>query len=143
MGKINSKQIEIDGHVFDSKTEAEFYETLKNDTSVKHIELQPQFILLDGFEANCRNCVGTGKVSSVKTGRQIQCKRCEGSGVKHRQPWTYKADFKVTYQDGTQEVIDVKGYANERFPLVKKMWEYRNRQELIVVKKQKGKWVRK
>jgi hypothetical protein len=44
--------------------------------------------------------------------------------------------------NGNVEVIDVKGHANERFPLVKKMWERKYGQELIVVKKVNGKWKR-
>lgn len=72
----------------------------------------------------------------------IKCRACEGKGKKSRQPWTYKADFKVTYMNGNVEVIDVKGHANERFPLVKKMWERKYGQELIVVKKVNGKWKR-
>jgi hypothetical protein len=40
-------------------------------------------------------------------------------------------------------VIDVKGgFINERFPHVKKMFEYKYRQELIVVKEEGPGWKR-
>ncbi|MEB9942487.1 DUF1064 domain-containing protein, partial [Bacillus cereus] len=85
------------------------------------IELQPQYMLLEGFYITTRD----GK-------------------RKKRRDWKFTADFLVTYKDGTQEVIDVKGYANDRFPYMKKMFEYRYKQELVVVMKDKQKgWIRK
>ena len=60
-----------------------------------------------------------------------------------RRGWEYHADFKVIYNNGEYEVIDVKGYADQRFPLVKKMFEHTQNKPLTVVKKIKGKWVKK
>ncbi|WP_423249633.1 DUF1064 domain-containing protein [Bacillus thuringiensis] len=59
----------------------------------------------------------------------------------------FTPDFKVTYADGRVEVVDVKGHKkaiNEGFPLRKKLWEYVNKQELIVViwDKELGEWTR-
>ncbi|WP_257209509.1 DUF1064 domain-containing protein [Bacillus toyonensis] len=55
----------------------------------------------------------------------------------------FTADFLVAYKDGMQEVIDVKGHANDCFPYFKKMFEYRYQQELVVIKKDKQKgWIR-
>ena len=139
MGKIASKKVEIDGHLFDSQTEAEFYMYLKSRKDVQKIELQPQFILLDEFYISCSKCVD-GKVTSTKTGNLINCKTCKGTGERKRRSWTYTADFRVTWIDGIQMIIDVKGHANERFPLVKKMFEYKNGYELLVVKKTKRGW---
>ncbi|MFE3973171.1 MULTISPECIES: DUF1064 domain-containing protein [unclassified Peribacillus] len=142
MGKINSKKTIAGGLVFDSQLEAEYYLYLTNNPDVKHIEIQPQYTLLESFKIRCSKCKGEGKKPSPKTARMIKCSTCDGTGKKSRQAWTYKADFKVTYMNGYEEVVDVKGHPNERFPLVKKMWEKKYGQELIVVKKVKGEWKR-
>ncbi|TFF43632.1 DUF1064 domain-containing protein [Bacillus thuringiensis] len=119
-GRINSRKTVALGIEFDSKTEAEYYLFLKSNPEVVEIELQPQYMLLEGFYI---------------TTREGKCKK--------RRDWKFTADFLVTYKDGTQEVIDVKGYANDRFPYFKKMFEHRYQQELVVVKKDKQKgWIR-
>jgi DnaJ-class molecular chaperone len=142
LGKIKSRQTIVNGITFHSKTEAEYYEHLLKDKDISHITLQPKYTLLKAFEVECSKCLGEGKSPSPKTDRLINCKYCSGTGKKGRQAWTYKADFKVTFHDGREEVIDVKGHANERFPLVKKVWERKHGKELIVVKKKGKEWVR-
>ncbi len=139
VGKIASRKVVIDNIEFDSLTEAEFYMYLKNRNDVEAIYLQPQFTLLEPFEISCGRCY-MGKVKSPKTGKMIKCKTCGGTGVRTRQAWTYKADFEVWYKDGEIAVIDVKGFANERFPLVRKMFENKFKHELLVVKKTKTGW---
>ncbi|MGG3528941.1 DUF1064 domain-containing protein [Bacillus pseudomycoides] len=120
-GRINSRKTVVLGIEFDSKTEAEYYLFLKSNPEVVEIKLQPQYMLLEGFYITTRD----GK-------------------RKKRRDWKFTADFLVTYKDGTQEVIDVKSYANDRFPYMKKMFEYRYKQELVVVMKDKQKgWIRK
>jgi DnaJ-class molecular chaperone len=142
MGKINSKQTIVNGIVFHSKTEAEYYEYLLKDKNVKHIILQPQYTLMKEFEVECCKCIGQGKTPSDKTNRLVNCKTCKGSGKRKRQGWQYTADFKITYHDGREEIVDVKGWANERFALVRKVWERIHKKELIVVKKKGKEWVR-
>lgn len=139
MAKINSNKKTIDGHEFDSELEAEYYEYLKSRDDVDEIILQPKFVLVEAFETGCGRCY-LGKVESPKTGKMIQCKSCKGTALKARQAWTYRADFKVIYKDLAEEVIDVKGWANESFRLVRKMFEYTQGHELLVVKKKGGKW---
>jgi hypothetical protein len=139
MGKIASKKTEVDGHLFDSQTEAEFYQYLKSRDDVEHIQLQPQYIFLFPFEIKCSRC-DIGKVPSPKTGKPIKCKACNGTGQRARQGWTYTADFQVRFKNGAYLVYDVKGWANERFPLVRKMFEKTQGYELLVVKKTKGGW---
>jgi len=120
-GKIRHRKTEVFGIVFDSAQEAEYYLILKSNPDIVQIELQPQFLLLEPF------CIKT------REGKQ-----------RKRRKWEYTADFQVTYKDGTQEVIDVKGHANERFPYFRKMFEWKYQQELVVVKKDsKLGWVRK
>lgn len=137
--KINAIKVTVDGHEFDSKTEAEYYQYLKSRDDVEDIILQPQYTLLEPFDIGCGRCC-MGKVESTKTGNMINCKTCGGTGKRKRQAWTYTADFEVDYTSGMMEVIDVKGFANERFPLVRKMFEYTQGFELLVVKKIKGQW---
>lgn len=143
MGYIPSKKTLAHGILFDSSDEAAYYDYLLKDQSVEGVVRQPQYTLLEPFTVECSKCKGEGKVPSPATGRKIQCRTCKGTGEKKRQSWTYKADFLVKYKDGHEEVVDVKGFANERFPLVRKMWEKQTGKELIVVKKTKKGWVRK
>ena len=136
------KKREIDGYVFDSGQEAEYYEYLKNLDEVTDIKVHPEFTLMEPFYIDCGRCGGDGLVPSPKTGKPIKCKICRGIGERKRRGWSYTADFQVWYKSGNVEVVDVKGFANERFPLTRKMFERKNGYELIVVKKKKGDWVR-
>lgn len=140
--KIAAKKVSYDDHEFDSTMEKEYYEYLKSLDTIQDIQLQPEYTLMPGFNVECGRCK-EGEVISPKTGNPIKCKTCKGSGYRKRQPWRYTADFRVTYKDGNIEAIDVKGgWINERFPLVKKMYEYKYGKELVVIKKKKGEWVR-
>lgn len=100
--KFKNKKTEIDGIKFDSEMESHYYlylKELKEEGMVVDFELQPAFILQEGF---------------IKDGKKIR-------------PITYKADFKVTYIDGHTEVIDVKGKMTEEFKLKRKMLLYKYR----------------
>ena len=143
MGYIPHKKTIAHGIVFDSADEAAYFVHLKDDPNVKDITIKPQFTLLEPFKVICGKCKGEGKKPSPKTGKAIKCRTCDGTGKRGRQPWKYTADFQVYYKDGTSEVVDVKGHANERFPLVKKMFEFLSREELIVVKRKGKEWVKK
>ncbi|MFD2704212.1 DUF1064 domain-containing protein [Salibacterium lacus] len=142
MGKIASKKTVVDGIEFDSALEAEYFEHMKEQPDVLHITLQPSFTLIEPFYVTCGRC-DSGKVTSTKTGNKVQCPTCSGTGKRKRKAMTYTADFAIHYRDGTEEIVDVKGYANERFNYIRKIFEWKYGQELIVVKKQKGEWVRK
>lgn len=140
---IRSKKTIVDGHEFDSQAEAIFYKKLLEDEKVDKIELQPKFILLNKFTVPCWKCRGTGKMASSKTNKNINCSSCKGTKVRQRQPWTYSADFKVTYRDGYVEIIDVKGgFKDAKFPYVKKMFEYTTGKELVVWSYKQKKWTR-
>lgn len=144
--KILAVKTEVDGITFDSSLESEYYIYLRDNKEllgIKSLVLQPKFDLLLPFNVPCNRCRGEGKKSSPKTGNPIKCQRCKGTGATEKNEWTYKADFQVTYEDGYTEVIDVKGWANERFPLYRKMFEWTYGKELVVIKKERGKWVRK
>lgn len=60
---------------------------------IKSFELQPEFILQEGFTHQ---------------------------GVKHR-PIKYRADFKVFYPDGRVEIVDVKGKRTKEYQIKKKL----------------------
>ena len=85
--KYNNKKPTVDGIRFDSKKEAKFYKDLKLQMAageIKEFELQPQFVLLEKDKD-----------------------RVTGRGIK------YIADFKITYADGSVEIVDVKGHKTQ------------------------------
>ena len=94
-GKYNAVKTQIDGIIFDSKKEAEYYKNLlllKQAGEVVDIKLQPEFELQEGY---------------VKDGIKIR-------------PIKYIADFLVVYKDGHIEIIDTKGYRKDKVYLLKK-----------------------
>lgn len=97
--KYNNQKTVVDGIEFDSKKEAEYYcqlKLLKKAGEIKDIGLQPRFELQPAFEKN---------------------------GVKYR-PITYIADFVITNNDGTTEIVDVKGVETQVFKIKQKLFEY-------------------
>lgn len=102
MSKYNSQKINIDGYTFDSKDEAKYYEMLKDlkaKGEIYNFELQPKFVLMDGFKKNNR------------TYRQI----------------TYIADFRVIRNDMTNYIVDVKGMLTDVFSLKLKLFHNKYR----------------
>lgn len=100
--KYKNKKTTIDGFKFDSEMESHYYlylKQLKEIGEVVDFVLQPSYLLQEGFNLN---------------GKRIR-------------PITYKADFKVIYKDGHEEVIDVKGKLTEEFKIKRKMLLYRYR----------------
>lgn len=97
--KYGNQKTVVDGIEFDSKKEAEYYcqlKLLKKAGEIKDIGLQPRFELQPAFEKN---------------------------GVKYR-PITYIADFVITNNDGTTEIVDVKGAETQVFKIKQKLFEY-------------------
>ncbi len=100
--KYKNKKTMVDGIKFDSEMESHYYiylKQLKEIGEVVNFVLQPTYLLQEGFDLN---------------GKRIR-------------PITYKADFKVIYKDGHEEVIDVKGKLTEEFKIKRKMLLYRYR----------------
>ena len=100
--KYKNKKTMVDGIKFDSEMESHYYiylKQLKEIGEVVDFEIQPTFLLQEGFNLN---------------GKRIRA-------------ITYKADFKVIYKDGHEEVIDVKGKLTEEFKIKRKMLLYRYR----------------
>ena len=100
--KYKNKKTMVDGFKFDSEMESHYYlylKQLKEMGEVVDFVLQPTYLLQEGVNLN---------------GKRIR-------------PITYKADFKVIYKDGHEEVIDVKGKLTEEFKIKRKMLLYRYR----------------
>ena len=138
MGKIYHKKTEIDGIVFDSQTEAEYYQYLKELKKNKQIKnftmqdefiLQEKFIIVDGKRIN----------GSDKEFKKVQKANpgCTIAAIK------YIADFTVYHNDGSVQVVDVKGQKTADFKLKEKMFNYMYPQynKLFCVVKYKGEWL--
>lgn len=139
--KYNARKIVFHGHEFDSKAEYEYFLILKNDSLVRDIELQPQFAILEPYRVECGRCEGRGQVYNKKTGNFNKCTLCRGYGNKEKQGARYTADFKVTYVDGHEEIVDVKGGpVSKDFTLRRKLFEIKNGKELVIAKKTKKGW---
>lgn len=98
---IRSKKTVIDGIVFDSKTEAEYYEylkTLEKNKKIYRLRCHPTFILQEAFEQDGK------KYKAIK----------------------YIADFAYwNDEEQTSVVVDVKGYAMEDAKLKRKLFAYK------------------
>jgi hypothetical protein len=116
--KYNSRKVEVDGIVFDSKIEAKFYEQLKwlqEHNQILFFRVQPRYLLQEAF------------TKEGKTYRKIE----------------YIADFEVHHLDGSIEVVDVKGVETEAFKIKRKLFEhkYPYKLSLVTYVKKYGGWI--
>lgn len=114
--KYGNKKTVVDGITFDSKAEAIYYgqlKWLKQHKQIKNFELQPKFVLQEGFKKN------------GKTFRSI----------------TYKADFKVIDLDGKVQIIDIKGALTKDFQIKRKLFEMQYTESITLLKYQNGQFV--
>lgn len=117
VSKYGNKKVSLDGHTFDSKAEAKYYEQLKWAQEHKQIlffRLQPRYQLQSAFTKN-----GT-------TFRKID----------------YIADFEIHNLDGSIEVIDVKGVETDVFKIKRKLFEkiYPHKLTLLTLDSEYG-WI--
>lgn len=99
-GRIKAIKKELDGIIFDSTTEANYYEYLKEELAKGNIvsfELQPEYLLQEGFKKN-------GKII---------------------RPIKYIGDFLITDNTGYTYVVDVKGFQTDDFKIKHKMFDYK------------------
>ena len=99
-GKYNNNRITVDQIRFDSQEESRFYELLKRmkaNGEILNFELQPKYLLQPAFKYN------------GKTVRAI----------------TYTADFLIYHNDGTEEVVDIKGMETQQGLMRRKMFWYK------------------
>lgn len=95
--KYNAVKTEINGIVFDSKKEANYYSyllALKEQGEIDNIKMQVEYLLQPAFTRE-----NGEKVKNIK----------------------YYADFVVTYKNGKVEVIDVKGRRTKEYSIKRKM----------------------
>lgn len=121
--KYGAKKTVIDEITFDSKAESQFYMHLKQLQSagvVSGFEMQVPFILQEGFDHPTR------KIKSGKPSRVPAIK--------------YVTDFVVTYADGSEKVIDVKGVQTTDFKLKARMFVKKYCKPLYLAKKQGRNW---
>lgn len=116
--KYNSKKVEVDGYIFDSKIEARYYLQLKwlqEHKQILFFRIQPRYLLQEAFEKN------------GKKFRRID----------------YIADFEVHHLNGSIEVIDIKGMETEAFKIKRKLFEkkYPHKLSLITYVKKYGGWI--
>lgn len=107
-GKYNNRKVELDGHTFDSQMEADYYLQLKLREKAGEIlfyRLQPEYLLQPEFEKD---------------------------GKKHRAIW-YIADFEIHHNDGSIEVVDVKGVRTQVFRIKEKMFHKRYPHKLTII----------
>ena len=119
----NAQKTVVDDRTFDSKMEALRYielKRLKQAGIVTEIDLQPVFELQPNYMKCC------GRVHAKRTAPKSFhiCPEC-GKKMETLRTIVYRADFRVTYADGHQEIEDVKGMETEIFKLKRKMFEYR------------------
>ncbi|PEZ47063.1 hypothetical protein CN367_11905 [Priestia megaterium] len=116
--KFNNKKVEVNGIKFDSKMESDYYLYILEmceEGIIEEFELQPEFILQQGFTKR---------------------------GIKFL-PIKYKADFEVWLADGTNYVIDIKGFKTADFNIKAKMFEklYPQELKLITFSRIDGGWI--
>lgn len=139
--KYNARKVIFQGKEFASKAEFEYYLILKNDNLVKDIELQPEYTIIDSYKVECGRCLGLGHIVNNRTGNFNKCTLCKGAGKRTKQGAKYTADFKVTYVDGHEEIVDVKGGITSRdFTLRRKLFEIQSGKELVIAKKTRKGW---
>ena len=138
MGRYYHKKTEVDGIVFDSQTESEYYlylKELKKNKQIKDFTMQDEFTLQEKY------VIADGKRinGSDKDFKKVQKANpgCTIAAIK------YKSDFMVYHNDGSIQVIDVKGQKTADFKLKEKMFNYMYPQynKLFCVVKYNGEWL--
>ena len=100
--KYRNRKVLVNGIKFDSKREADVYQQLKvleEAGAISNLEVQPKYTFPCRFGDRV---VRYQRVPDVRSKAE--------DGMRTGKPITYYADFKYTESDGTERVIDVKGY---------------------------------
>ena len=121
MGKIFHNKKEVDGIVFDSETEANYYVYIRDNKKklkIAEIELQPEFTLQQKFILT-----PDGKRIDYVNDKQFKSEQKKYPKCTH-QAIKYVADFRITYENGKVEVIDVKGIKTADFKIKEKMFNF-------------------
>ncbi len=92
--KYNANRVRVDGILFDSQLEADYYSNLKLQLKMGTIRgfcRQPEFVLQEGFAAT--------------------------------KPITYRPDFIIFHNDGSYEIVDTKGFETQEFKRTRKLFK--------------------
>lgn len=111
MTKYNSKTVKVDGIVFHSKAESEFYKYLKAQQEIGTVvafEMQVVYEIQPGYR-------------HPRTGKWIRAIK-------------YIPDFVVHYVGGETEVIDLKGFKTDVYRIKAKMFMYKYQIPLVEIK---------
>lgn len=116
--KYKNKKVEIDGYIFDSKIEGQYYLYLKEQQEKKKIlffRLQPRYLLQEAFKRDGESI------------RKIE----------------YISDFEVHHLDGSIETVDVKGHETVEFKIKKKLFlnKYPHKLTLCTYSMIDGGWI--
>jgi hypothetical protein len=98
--KYGNTKVEVDGYIFDSKREAQYYQELKYRKmagEIKEIRRQPKYELMPRFKYRGKTIL----------------------------PITYTADFEITLPDGRKQVIDVKGMRTQQYIIRVKLLKFK------------------
>lgn len=118
-GRISSKKVTIDGYKFASKLESEYYLLLKDKKEkglIKDFKMQETFLLQEKY------IVIDGQV--IKESNKDFSKLKKKYGANTVRSIKYIADYVVTNNDNSIDVIDTKGRSTEVFEIKKKMFMY-------------------
>lgn len=118
--KIRRTKVEIDGIVFDSKMESNYYLKLKDDLAnnrIKGFSLQPEFILQEKF------IIVEGRVvyGSDKDFNKLK-RKYKAETVRQIK---YTGDFLIEELDGSFKVVETKGLSTPEFEIRKKLFQCR------------------
>jgi len=105
--KYGNVKVKLDGYTFDSQRERDYYLEYKLDPEVVNLTVHPRY--------------------------ELTPKYTNAEGVKRRAQH-YVADFLVTYRDGREEVVDVKGVETPVFKLKRIMFELKYGNVIEIVK---------
>lgn len=137
-GKIAHKKTVIDGIKFDSKMESDYYVYLKEEKkkgNVKSFSLQPVFVLQPKhFVMDGKVITEDDKDYEEKNKLRLKYNKTQEKENKIEivQAIKYISDFEVTYKDGSQLVIDVKGLKTADFAIKEKMFAFRYPKKKLV-----------
>lgn len=139
MGRIYHNKTTIDGIKFDSQTEAEYYVYIKDNKKklkIKDIELQPKFLLQQKYILTENKKFNYENDSQFKK-LQKKYPKCTMQAI------YYIADFKITYENGSIDIIDVKGIKTADFKIKEKIFNfvYPEFGGLKCIAKYKGQWL--
>jgi hypothetical protein len=110
--KYGSKKIEIDGIIFASRKEAKYYEMFKEKKDkgeIKDFMIQVPYVLIPSQSE---------EITVFVKGKPVKKSKVVEREVK------YIADFVVINHDETEEVYDVKGFPDQKYPIKRKLMRY-------------------